>query len=107
MLQVQPIGVELGHAAGRNHHTGSVAAKLDDVQSIQQGAAEGARQPVVGRGCPGEQVYLRGWFGADYRAALVRTQRWNWDCEEGRCHSFGLLCLKEVRVMILVGAEGE
>ena len=85
MLQVQAVGVELGWTARRDHHSRGVAAELDDVEAIQHGIAERARETVVWGGGPGEEVYLRRWLGAHNLPSGVRALGWDWDCKEG-CH---------------------
>lgn len=34
VLEVQPVGVELGHAAGRDHDARRVAAELDQIEGV-------------------------------------------------------------------------
>jgi len=83
MLEVEPVGVELGDAAGGDDDAGRVAAKLDDVEGCEQGAAKGRREAVVGRRDPGEEVDAGRRLGRRDGAAGVRAQRGNGDTEEG------------------------
>ena len=56
MLQIQPVAVELGDAAGSDNDTELVAAKLEDIERGEQGPAEGERHAVVGGRGEGEKV---------------------------------------------------
>lgn len=47
MLQVQAIAVEFCNAAGGDEHAGRVAAKLDEIESCEEGFAHGGGEAVV------------------------------------------------------------
>lgn len=48
MLQIQPIAVEFCDAAGGDEHAGRVTAKLEEVESCEEGFADGSGEAVVG-----------------------------------------------------------
>lgn len=95
MLQVQAVGVELGNGRGGDDAAGGQARVLDEVEGVQEGAAEGARLAVVGRRGDGEQVDLRRGLGDGDGAAGVlvtcldghgeeRLALGRWGCCHGR-----------------------
>ena len=88
MLQIEPVAVELGNPAGGDQHARLVAAKLEDVEGREQGAAEGQREAVVGRGEEREQVDLGLGLRDGDGAAGVGGVRdgGDGDCEEWFCH---------------------
>lgn len=89
-LQIQPVGVKLGYPARRHHHAGLVAAKLDNVERLQERAAKGHGEAVVRRRDPREQVDGRPGLGAgDGAAGVLRTARRYRHREERRGHAGG------------------
>lgn len=76
MLEVQPVGVELGDAACCDDHAGRVTAKLDDVEGLKEGAAKCRGQAIVGRGDEREEVDVWLRLGAgDGAAGMVAAGR--------------------------------
>lgn len=85
MLEVQAVGVELGDAAGGDDDAGGVAAELEDVQGLEEGAAERGREAVVRGGDEGEQVDLGLRLGGGDGAAWVGAAGGDRHGEEGHC----------------------
>lgn len=97
VVEVEPVGVELGDAGRRHQHARRVA-ELDYVERRQHRLAEGRRQPVVGRRGEGQQVDRRRELAAHDRAAgVVITCRdgngeeggHGCDCEDSRSRGLG------------------
>lgn len=71
VIKVEPVRVELLDAACCHDDTSRPIGKLDDVQSLQQGMAEGSCQAVVGRVGEGEEIDGGLRLGADDGAASM------------------------------------
>ena len=81
--QVEAVAVELGDTAGGDDDAGGVASKLNHVEGLEEGAAEGRGEAVVRGRRPCQHVDLRLGRGADNLAARVGAHLGDGDAEEG------------------------
>lgn len=89
VLEVQAVGIELGDAACCDDDAGRVAAELNDVEGLEEGAAKGRGEAVVWRGDEGEEVGCWLGLGAGDGAAGVGAARGDGHGEEWLGHWSG------------------
>ena len=82
VAEVEAVGVELLDGRGGDDDTGAVAAKLNDIEGGEEGAAEGRGEAVVRGVREGEQVDGGFGLGADNLATGVGVEGRDGDGEE-------------------------
>lgn len=83
MLEIQAVGVEFRDAACGDDHAGGVVAEFEDVEGLEERAAEGGGEAVVRGGNECEEVDLRLRLGAGDCAAGMGAAGGDGDGEEG------------------------
>lgn len=82
VVQVQPVGVELGQRRGRHDHARGEPGELDEVEGAEERLAHGRGQAVVGRGVHGQEVDLGMRLGDGHGSAWMGITCRDGDGEE-------------------------